>query len=131
MRYRLVYIGLGALTVAVIALGFAFAPEGREAVLPPPLEEVFPLPNNSVIRQTTIEIDLEVGYEATVFVDGFAIPPNELSFSEGTSVYRWSPGLNSLLMSEWSPGEHTVRVEWVRITGAPLSGEYEWTFRVQ
>jgi hypothetical protein len=127
----MVYVGLGALVVAVIALGVAFAPEGGQTVLEPPIENVFPIPNNAVIRQTSIEVDLEVGYEATLFIDGFAIPENELSFSEGTNVYRWSPSLASAVMSDWEPGEHTVRVEWTRIIGAPVSGEFEWTFRVQ
>jgi hypothetical protein len=127
----MLYFGLGSLLVAIVALGIAFAPEGEQTVLPGPLEAVFPIPNNSVIRQTSVEVDLEVGYEATIYIDNFAIPTNEVSFSDGTNVYRWSPSLVSAVMSEWQPGEHTVRVEWVRITGAPLSGEFEWTFRVQ
>jgi hypothetical protein len=131
VKYRMLYLGLGSLLVAIVTLGIAFAPEGEQTVLPDPLEAVFPIPNNSVIRQTSVEVDLAVGYEATVYVDDFAIPPNEMAFSEGTNVYRWSPSPVSAVMSEWEPGEHTIRVEWVRITGAPLSGEFEWTFRVQ
>lgn len=117
--------------MATVALGIAFAPEGEQTELPSPIEDVFPVPNNSVIRQTSIEVDLEVGYEATIFVDGFALPPNEVAFAEGTNVYRWSPAITSAIMSEWQPGEHTVRVEWTRIVGSPLTGEFEWTFRVQ
>jgi hypothetical protein len=131
MRSRLISFGLGALVVGVVALGIAFAPEGSQTPLPPPIEEVFPLPNNSVIRQTSIEVDLEVGFEAVLFVDGFAIPENELAYADATGVYRWSPGPASLVLQAWEPGEHTIRVEWVRITGAPLRGEFEWTFRVQ
>lgn len=131
VRYRFLYIGLGALVVAVVSLGIAFAPEGARTELPEPIEAVFPLPNNSVIRQTTVEVDLQIGYEATIFIDGFAVPTNEIAYSDGTNVYRWGPGLTSAMMSEWTPGEHTVRVEWRAITGTPLSGEFEWTFRVQ
>lgn len=131
VRYRVIYIGLGGLAIAIAALGFVFAPEGGGTELSPPIEEVFPLPNNSVIRQTTIEVDLEIGHEAVIYVDGFAIPENELAYSEATGVYRWSPGPTSLIMSAWEPGDHTIRVEWMRITGAPLRGEFEWSFRVQ
>lgn len=131
VKYRFLYIGLGALVVAVVSLGIAFAPEGDRTELPEPIEAVFPLPNNSVIRQTTVEVDLQVGYEASIFVDGFAIPANEINFSDGTNVYRWGPTLTSAMMTEWTPGEHTVRVEWRAVTGTPVTGEFEWTFRVQ
>lgn len=131
MRYGFIYGALAVIAVAIAALGFIFAPEGGVTELKPPIEEVFPLPNNSVIRQTTIEVDLEVGYEATIFVDGFAIPADELSYSDATGTYRWAPSPLSLVMDAWEPGEHTVRVEWIRIIGAPLEGDFEWTFRVQ
>ncbi len=108
MRYRVIYIGLGGLAIAIAALGFVFASEGGVTELPPPIEEVFPLPNNSVIRQTTIEVDLEIGHEAIIYVDGFAIPENELAYSDATGVYRWSPGPTSLIMSAWEPGDHTA-----------------------
>jgi hypothetical protein len=131
MSYRMIYLGLGALLVAIVALGIAFAPEGDVTELPPPLEAVLPVPSNSVIRQTSIEVDLEVGHEATIFVDGFALPANEVTFVEATGVYRWAPSVTSTVMTEWTPGEHVVRVEWVRVVGAPLTGSFEWVFRVQ
>ena len=131
MQYRLVYVGLGALLVAVVALGIAFAPEGEVAEIPAPIESVFPAPNSSVIRQATIEVDLEVGYEATIVVDGFPIPPNELTLVDATGVYRWAPGPLSTIMPDWQPGEHTVEVRWTRVVDAPLTGEFSWTFRVQ
>jgi hypothetical protein len=131
VNYRLIYIGLGALAVAVVALTVAFAPNGTPTELPPPIEDVFPLPNNSVIRQTTVEVDLEVGYEATIWVDGFALPPNEIGYADATGVYRWTPALTSSVMSEWSPGNHTVRVDWLHTIGTPTTGTFEWTFRVQ
>ena len=127
----MIYIGLGALAIAVAAIGFILAPEGRQTPLPAPFEAVFPIPNNAVIRQTSIEVDLEIGYEATILVDGFPIPPSEIALSDGTNTYRWSPSFTSAIMEVWEPGDHTVTVRWVRITGAPLEGEFEWTFRVQ
>ena len=127
----MIYGALAALAVVVAALGFVFAPQGGVTELEAPIEGVFPLPNNTVIRQTSVEVDLEVGYEAAIFVDGFALPSNELSYSEATGVYRWAPSLTSAVMSAWEPGEHNVRIEWVRVTGAPLEGTFGWSFRVQ
>lgn len=131
MSYRLIYVALGALAVAVVALGVLFAPEGESTELPAPIEDVFPEPNSSVIRQTTVDVDMAFGYEAQIFVDGFALPPSEVSFVEATGVSRWSPRLDSAVMPDWEPGDHTVRIEWERVVDAPLRGTFEWTFRVQ
>lgn len=127
MPYRLIYAGLGLLAIAVVALGVAFAQEGDAVDLPGPIEAVSPLPGDSVIRQTAVQVDLAVGYVADIFVDGF---PVDATFVEATGVYSWSPSPTSPIMTEWSPGEHTVRVEWRRISGSPEFGSFEWTFRV-
>src|SRR5665811_1768844 len=80
--YRLIYIGLGSLAIAVIALGIAFGGDGDPIVYEPPLESVSPNPNDAVLRQAIIEVDLEVGYDAQIFVDGFRAPTEEVQFVE-------------------------------------------------
>lgn len=129
MTYRLIYGGLGLLAVAAIALGVALNREGEPVELPGPIEAVSPAPGSSAIRQATLEIDLEVGYEATIVVDGFPVPNPD--FVPGTGVYTWEPRPDSPVMTEWTPGEHAVRVEWRRVSGNPDFGSFEWTFRVQ
>ncbi|CAN5891937.1 hypothetical protein BH23ACT5_BH23ACT5_03770 [soil metagenome] len=129
MPYRIVYAGLGLLVLAVITLGVVFAREGESVDLPPPLESVSPEPGMTVIRQATVEIRLEFGYEADIFVDGFLVP--DADFTSAIGVYRWAPSPTSVIMDSWTPGEHTVRVEWRRIAGAPDFGSFEWSFRVQ
>lgn len=129
MTYRLIYGGLGLLVVAAIALGLVLTREGDPVELPGPIESVSPPPGASVIRQAVVEVDLEVGYEATITVDGQRIPDPD--FVPGTGVYSWSPQPDSAVMTEWAPGEHVVRVEWMRVTGTPDFGDFEWTFRVQ
>ena len=126
----MIYVGLGALVVAAVSLGIAFSPEGEETDIPAPVESVVPAPNDTVIRQTTVEVDLEFGYQATLFVDGFPLPANEVVFVEATGVRRWSPGPASSVMTDWEPGDHTVRVEWVNVVGTPNQGSFEWSFRV-
>lgn len=128
MSYRLVYLGLGLLAVAAVVLGIVFAQEGDPVELPEPIEAVSPSPNDIVIRQALLEVDLEVGYEADIYVDGFLV---DAVFTEPTGVYRWQPTPTSPVITEWTPGDHTVRVEWRRITGTPDVGEFEWSFRVQ
>ena len=128
--YRLIYAGLGLTLVAVIALAFGFSPSGEETPLPDPVERVFPLPNDSVIRQAALEIDMEVGYEIAIFVDGVEVPSIEYTVQTGTNLYTWQPRPGRS-MARWTPGLHEVRIEWDRPAGIPDPGSYAWTFRVQ
>lgn len=129
MAYRLIYGGLGLLAVAAIVLGVALVREGESVELPGPIESVSPDPGATVIRQATLRIDLEVGYEAAIYVDGFPLPDAE--FVPGTGVYSWSPHPDSAVLTDWGPGDHVVRVEWRKVSGSPDFGSFEWTFRVQ
>jgi hypothetical protein len=128
MPYRLIYLGLGLVAVAVIALGVVFNRSGDALVLPDQLEAVSPEPGDLVPPQASVEIDLPVGYEADIYVDGWLV--EDSVFVEGTGVYRWAPSAQSPTITEWAPGPHIIRVVWDRISGLPDPGEFEWTFRV-
>jgi len=128
MPYRLVYLGLGLLAIAAIAFGIAFNRSGDELVLPDQIEAISPRPGDLVPPQTSVEVDLPVGYRADIFVDGWQV--EDAVFVEGTGVYRWTPSPESPTITEWSAGEHTVRVVWDKISGLPDPGEFEWSFRV-
>ena len=47
--------------------------------LPAPIESVTPLPGDATLRQAVIEVDMEVGYEVAIFVDGFRVPDTEVT----------------------------------------------------
>ena len=128
--YRLLYAGLGSALVAVIGFTIAFSPSGDESTLPEVVERIFPLPNDAVIGQTAIEIDMAVGYQIVLFVDGFRIAPAEIGVQTGTNRFSWQPAPGRFLES-WEPGTHEIRLEWDRAVGIPDPGEYRWTFRVQ
>ncbi len=128
MPYRFIYIGLGLLVVAVIAFAIAFSESGDPVVMPSVIEAVYPEPGDLATFQTQLEIDLEVGYRADIFVDGWRI--DDADFVEGTGVYRWSPSPTNPSINEWTPGEHTILVRYDTINGLPDIGEFEWTFRV-
>jgi hypothetical protein len=129
--YRYIYLGLGLVAVAAIALGIAFGRGPEPTPLPAGLQEVFPAPGDSAVRPVVLEVDLDSGLKATIVVDGFAIPEQEVSFVEATGVHRWTPSPTSLVMTEWTPGDHTVRITWDSLAGMPAPGEFEWTFRIQ
>ena len=127
MPYRLIYIGLALVALAAIAFGVVFSPEGEAVELPGPVEAVSPAPGDLILGQATVEVDLEVGYAAEIFVDGW--PITDATFVEGTGVYRWSPTPSHPTISQWTPGEHTVRIVWNTYSGLPDTGSFQWSFR--
>lgn len=131
MPYRLVYAGLALLAVAIVALGIVFAPRGTPSPLPGPVEAVFPGDGDAVIRQAQVEVDLAVGYEADLEVDGYPIPSAEVFFDPSTGLLRWGPAPTGVVFTEWSTGRHTVTLRWTRVVDVPETGEYTWEFRVQ
>ena len=97
MPYRLIYLGLGLVAVAVIALGVVLNRSGEELVLPEQVEALSPRPGDLVPPQASVEIDLPVGYEADIYVDGWLVP--DAVFVEATGVYRWAPSAQSLTIT--------------------------------
>ena len=128
MPYRLLYIGLGLVAFAAIAFALFFSVEGTEETLPDVLESVSPSSGDLVPLQAMVVIDLEAGYEAVIYVDGWQV--TDATYVEGTAVYRWAPSPSNPTINEWTPGEHTIVVEWDTIAGMPAPGSYEWSFRV-
>jgi hypothetical protein len=127
--YRRVMTGLLVALVSIVTIVLVLDPTGEEPDLPDPLEEVFPLPGDTVVQQTVVSIDLPVGYDIELEIDGVRIPRTEIGAVAATGRWSWGPGPNRL-WSAWEPGEHTVTVRWDRTSGRPDPGEFTWTFRV-
>jgi len=128
MPYRLIYLGLGLVGLAAIIFALVLSPDGEEVELPGALESITPLPGDLVPPQTAVEIDLEIGYQAQITVDGW--PITDFIFVEATGVYRWAPSPSHPTIQSWTPGEHTVDVIWDTYTGLPDPGSFSWSFRV-
>jgi hypothetical protein len=126
---RIITASIGALLIVVVGAAI-LTPDGDAPDLPEPIQALFPLPGDTVVRQTAIEVDLPVGYDLELFVDGIRIPAAEIGFTEATGERIWQPGPFSLFAA-WTPGDHSVEIAWERIGGGTVDrGEYRWTFRV-
>lgn len=128
MPYRYIYIGLGLVALAAVAFGIALSGDGEPVILPDAVESVYPEPGDLVPYQIAIEVDMEVGYSAQIYVDGWLV--QDPTFVEGTGVYRWAPTATNPTINEWSPGEHTIRIVYDTVNGLPDPGEFNWSFRV-
>ncbi len=129
-QYRLVLFGLGAVFVAVVAVAIAINPRTGPVVLPAPIEDLDPGPNELMLRQGILSIDLEIGYEMELFINDRPVPATEIQEIVGTGIRRWAPQTDGVV-EEWPPGDYRVRVTWNSTTGLPDPGTYAWTFRVQ
>ena len=129
-RYRITFALLGVALAAVVVGAVLLAPRGSTVELPAAVEAISPADGATVLRQTQLEIDMQVGYRIEVFVDGTPIPFDELAFTEPTGRYVWRPAEGGTL-EQWTPGLHAVLVRWDRDVGFPDSGEIRWSFRVQ
>ena len=121
---------LVAALIAVVGAVIVLLPEPDSSGLPDPLEDVFPLPEDAVVRQTVVQVDLPIGYEARLTVDGVLIPAFEVGWVEETGVFTWQPTPGGVI-DMWVPGEHTVEVSWDTVEGnRPDPGSFSWSFRV-
>jgi len=129
-RYRQLITVAAGLLIVLIGIVWILNPQGESADLPRPVEGLFPLPGDAVVRQTAIEVDLPVGYSLDLEVDGVSIPTAEIGFTPATGQYTWQPGPTTLF-EVWDAGEHEVTIRWERLTGGgPDPGEFTWRFRI-
>jgi len=140
-----------AFGLVLVVFGFRAAVTGDDARrFPDAIERMSPADGDRVLRQAQIIIDFVVGYEATLTIDGIALPVtrlDELSASGGapepgaqvelppTAVY--DPGNHVLsfqpqigaLIEEFSQGEHTAVVAyWKTLDGPEKSRTFQWRF---
>ena len=82
--YRLLYVALGLVVVATVALAVAFGGGGAPVEMPAVIELLSPGPGESALSQAALEVDLEAGFAAQIFIDGFPIPASEVAFIDAT-----------------------------------------------
>ena len=130
LRYRLIYLGLGVALIAVVVFAVVLSPDAPPAELPEAIEAVAPGDGDMVLRQTDLTIDMAIGYEIEVFIDGRPVPASEFTYIEPTAVWTWIPGPGQQF-EDWEPGRHSVLIQYERVVGGVDIGEYRWVFRVQ
>lgn len=122
--------GLGLALVVVVVVAVVIAPQGTGVALPEQVESISPTEGALVLRQTGLEIDMRDGYTIQLFVDGVRIPDDQLTGTPEIGLYRWAPS-SATFVPEWTPGEHTIRIEWDRDGLVPDPGSLSWTFTAQ
>ena len=141
-----------ALGILLIVIGFNSATTGRDALgYPAAIVDISPAPNDrQVLSATEIMVDLEDGYQASLILDGIAIPTTNLEdiaglvakpgqqveipptaiYDQGNSLIRFQP-TEGAAVEKYSTGVHNVTVRyWKIIEGEQTAKSYSWKFEV-
>ena len=129
-RYRVIFLALGIALALVVVFAVVWAPGGQGFELPDAVESITPFDGETVLRQIDLRIDMAVGYDIELFVDGVKIPDGEITVTEATGRRVWAPG-PSKTFTEWTLGTHSVGITYERISGRVDVGTLSWVFRVQ
>jgi uncharacterized protein (DUF58 family) len=129
-RYRVTFLLLGLALALVIVFAVVWAPGGREFRLPPAVDSISPSNGETVLRQIDLRIDMRVGYNIELFVDGVRIPDDEIAHTPATGRYVWVPG-PAKTFADWTLGTHSVGITYERAGGRVDAGTLSWVFRVQ
>jgi hypothetical protein len=131
-RYRLVVGGLVVAAAIACVVGFlATDADQPEQVSQSEIVERFvPKPNDEVVRQFELGVDLAPGYDGTLTVNGVAIPveeqrrvpeQNEVYYTpgDGKAVERLNAGPNCVAATVWKSADGP---------GTPNDQTFTWCF---
>jgi hypothetical protein len=117
-RYRALLIALVVAAVVALAVGIAVTDltDADDATQSEIVERFIPNPNDEVLRQAELGIDLAPGYDGTLAVNGAAIPvedqrrvpeQNQVFFTpaEGKTVERLRAGPNCVTATVWQAAD--------------------------
>jgi hypothetical protein len=143
-----------AVGLVAIVLGFLSAQTGTgDDLLPEPIESIDPVRGaTQVPQQTRVFVDLQVGYEGVLIIDGIELPvvslddiekappglgdtggdqveiPPGVVFEPGNATLTFEPG-PSQVIEAFTTGQHSVTVRyWRTIDGPGTARIYSWSF---
>lgn len=127
---RLITTAVIALAVLVTVVGFQKtrtpAQTGNCPVVNTPIEQLLPCPGDSDLNQGKIGVDMQQGWQVDLYVDGTAIPRDQVQV-EG-SLYLFQPGAGTDTGS-LRAGSHTARIVYYRVLADESTGRsFSWSF---
>ena len=121
---------LAAVGIAVIALAWVAAGDSSDDALESSIEQLIPGPDDQVLVQNPIGIDLVDGepYEIRLTVNGVSIPEREFVVSEALNRATYQPGEDQTL-EDLDAGENCVVARyWLVREGEEAARTVRWCF---
>ena len=94
------------------------------------IEQLEPAPDNKVLQQSTVGIDLAPGYEASLTLNGTPLPDDELTVVPQLSQYRYTPGAGKTFETLPTGNNCIVATYWQTALGPTQSSTRSWCFTV-
>lgn len=151
-RRRLVLSFVVAAALVALSFGVRRARTGESTVgtTDPAIENVSPKPDELVLRQTQVMVDLAAGYRGELFIDGQQIPVADLAndgsatndsesnrapidavFDPAQNIITFTPTVGATI-EEFDPRHHSVTVSyWKLDESRDQARNFSWSFRVQ
>ncbi len=129
---RLITLAVLLLVVLVVVVGFqhAVTPNGGRSesckVVGTPIEQLAPCPGDSDLNQGRIGVVMTTGWQVDLYLDGTAIPKDELQIE--ATEFSFTPGPGTAT-GPLAPGVHTAKVVYYQNLAEEASGQtYSWSF---
>lgn len=136
-----------ALALVGLFFGFTRAETGESdlGTSDPAIENVSPRPDELVLRQTQVVVDLAAGYRGELYIDGQQIPVVDVindgegsgptvidgAFDLAQNTITFTPTVGATI-EEFAPTSHQVTVRfWKLDESSEQSRNFSWSFRVQ
>lgn len=115
-----------AIGILVIAVLISDGPQ--LAAVDEVIESVSPNPDDEVLSQVDVAIDLAEGYTAELTVNGIKIPEDQLRRVEALNIVSFRPGANQVI-AKLQPEINCVNaLYWPVASGRSSARSYQWCF---
>lgn len=96
--------------------------------LPVAIQAVEPIAGSTVLAQSSVVVDLAVGYTAEIDINGEPIPEEQLARADALNLIRYSPAPGKVL-ERLATRQNCVRVHyWLIAQGPESKTTYTWCF---
>lgn len=135
LRFRIVAVLVALGAALAFAVAYLSSQEGDDQIATSGqggefVERLIPARNAQVPRQSTVGIDMAVGWTGTLVVNGTEIPADELSVTEELGLVQFTPG-EGRAVEELRAGQNRVTaIVWPRSEGREGARTVDWTFDV-
>lgn len=126
---RLIVIGALAFAAALFAVAIVvYMGNPKTTDLPVAIQAVSPVAGSNVLSQSSIVVDLAVGYTGEIDINGVPIPADQINEAAALNQFRFQPGVGQAI-ERLFPDQNCVRVNyWLIAQGPESSQTYTWCF---
>ncbi len=112
--------------MAIAVVVYQGNPTSRD--LPVAIQAVSPEPGSNVLSQSSVSVDLAVGYTAELEINGVPIPEEQLFRVQALNQLSYQPGTGKII-GQLLPDQNCVRVfYWLIAQGPDDTRQFTWCF---